>query len=1159
MTEPVIKLGTGQASSDEGTQNTLENNDRKIEQAVTAAAENKSRNEASGAMSDLNKQIADQVKEKRATRSSGVSGKHAENGKPGLASADSLLPKEDKSNGGEKPVGEPPKAAEKTTASPAGSTSEQNMQAPGVKNQSENNEQNENNKRPYMQDRGSQNEKKEENEKANQVDYPQNSKPAEEKPESNADQNSLKQNQSSNSETLKRGSLPQNPEGVRSLADKAEAVKPELGQNKSVNTNPEPEKLDAGNGKSTPINSSMTESQGRDNLARNANANSEKAASGPTDTNSAFKSNSQSNSTINNVPRSAETLGKETDKGGFNQQNSTSKRNIDGGHSFGTECNPGSEHPHSHGSGPRHNQSLRSDTIDQNSPGKPSTSGAKGPEVIAPAPAGRGPGGGGGGSGSPEARGPGADTKGGSNSPSGKGGDGVGGGSSQGGRGPAEGRGGSAEGKGGGADGRGNSGRPGADGRGPGPNPGAGAGGSGEGGVLSPGDKRGGSRRGDGQGPQHGDGVGGGRGDRAENRPGKINDIFPNQIEGMLHAQIQQLAHNLQGKQLIADAITKFQEGKLQDTKPQGQGGKQGDKIQDGKAQVQDGKLQSNLSGKQGDKVQDGKPQVQDSKPQSNLGGKLIGKEAELANLLKGLRPEHLTGLKNWLTDNTKHPFDFKTLDANTQKNISKIFDLLGIKTDRGEAAGSGLKAGKILLDQMKESRSNDKVLQDKSASDTRTVLSRNQGERRIEGDSTVSGKALSQLIQTIDTKLVARDLRDPRVSAGSEASALQKQDLNTKTASLGKDAVNRQDQSLDKQTVILTDSVKTFVNRNTDVLRRLEPANQANLNSQDRTNPLNPINSLNPLNSLNPNASSVKVGFAGKDVEQSKTKALDSKEPSDLEQAQTVHNTFDKKQVETFSNDFLKQRRIRRSVDEALKKEAAEFGEETDSTNNNEENKQNQDEEFPYKIEEGDTLLSIADKFASRSAEAIYARNEDGPGIVILEYDGSKYARLIVGIKLIIPNQQFVDELNKSARSFSDINFDSPKFASVVDELKARFGVSWTMTDPNLDLDSWLCPEPVKLVWQLSNMELYVVEHEIATGDEPGLSISLQKFANNNWEPICEYKIFASRSVISELRSDGRKPKIQNSSLPPEKLVDMARNSFYQRWQQIYDNYERI
>ncbi len=62
---------------------------------IEKKAEIKGRAESSEGMEDHSKKVAVETKEKRVTRKSGVTGKFAENGKPGLASADSLLPLED--------------------------------------------------------------------------------------------------------------------------------------------------------------------------------------------------------------------------------------------------------------------------------------------------------------------------------------------------------------------------------------------------------------------------------------------------------------------------------------------------------------------------------------------------------------------------------------------------------------------------------------------------------------------------------------------------------------------------------------------------------------------------------------------------------------------------------------------------------------------------------------------------------------------------------------------------------------------------------------------------------------------------------------------------------------------------------------------------------
>ncbi|MBX9721064.1 MAG: hypothetical protein K2X81_06705 [Candidatus Obscuribacterales bacterium] len=65
-------------------------------------------------------------------------------------------------------------------------------------------------------------------------------------------------------------------------------------------------------------------------------------------------------------------------------------------------------------------------------------------------------------------------------------------------------------------------------------------------------------------------------------------------------------------------------------------------------------------------------------------------KEATLGKLFESMKPEHLTGLKNWLSGDMRNPLDFKMLDLKTQQTISKIFDLLG--ATKGEIRPQGSK-----------------------------------------------------------------------------------------------------------------------------------------------------------------------------------------------------------------------------------------------------------------------------------------------------------------------------------------------------------------------------------------------------------------------------------------------------------------------------------
>ncbi len=224
---------------------------------------------------------------------------------------------------------------------------------------------------------------------------------------------------------------------------------------------------------------------------------------------------------------------------------------------------------------------------------------------------------------------------------------------------------------------------------------GGGAGGNAESGIgKTPGSKAGDSGKNGGNG-----GVGGGgsrgdrgaadehftgkqKGDKGDKGEGKSGDFLPpNKIEGKLLAQIQNLSQNPERKEQFAEMIQK----------------------------------------------------IQDSKP--HLGEPHLGaKDAAVADVLKGIKPEPLTGLKNWLTDGKSNPFDFKLLDSKTQRSISTLFDLLVGRLKDGEQT-----AARILTLLTDRNRKIDKV---PSAEQTRTLLQDLHKAPKERGEKAVNSPA---------------------------------------------------------------------------------------------------------------------------------------------------------------------------------------------------------------------------------------------------------------------------------------------------------------------------------------------------------------------------------------------------------------------------------
>ncbi len=112
---------------------------------------------------------------------------------------------------------------------------------------------------------------------------------------------------------------------------------------------------------------------------------------------------------------------------------------------------------------------------------------------------------------------------------------------------------------------------------------------------------------------------------------------------------------------------------------------KPGDKSPDAPHGKIDSKLLAQLQEFKQERFQDVKTLgvVLISKFQENKLQPSGAKEDALGKLFESMKPEHLVGLKNWLSSDMKNPIDFKMLDLKTQQTISKIFDLL--ETMKGE------------------------------------------------------------------------------------------------------------------------------------------------------------------------------------------------------------------------------------------------------------------------------------------------------------------------------------------------------------------------------------------------------------------------------------------------------------------------------------------
>ncbi len=593
-------------------------------------------------------------------------------------------------------------------------------------------------------------------------------------------------------------------------------------------------------------------------------------------------------------------------------------------------------------------------------------------------------------------------------------------------------------------------GRPG-DGR-PGNRPGDGRPGDGRPGDGRPGDGRpGDGRPGDGR---PGDGrpgpgqKGEGRPDLAEKAPGKadagkhaeaaqlkdalaahekgaVGKAGEGQIDAKLLAQLQGLGRNAEGRQQLADLIAKFQDGKL-------------------------------IAG---------------------------GKEAALADIFKGMKPDQLSSLQSFLRDGGKHPLDFKSLDPAGQRDISRILDIMNFKGDRGSGRlvdmlsdrsfrfdkVPGSEQSRMMMAELFKGMSSLdgrglRGLNDPGA--MKEILGRSLGERGGT-ELRLSARDMGPVMQAILAKLQSRDMLTimntgdrasnltnagfSRMDAGNLARTLgQAKDLGTQNLDQSSKAMQARDAALSGKESLaqikdsgntsgrLPESVKDAISRG-DVGRALGQRDLAQQNTDGRS--LNQPRSSESATDLT-GAKNQKSDAATDTTSDSKVKAV-----KELEEAQSKRKKDQEdedlrlrnlKQKELDDKDEEKRKKFEEEEKERLKKleEEKRKLEEEEKKRKEEEAKKYQDQEFSYTVEENETLISIAGKFSGRTPQVIYARNEGQ--IALHDYKGRKYAKLFKGQKIIIPNRKYIDDFKKSMRSFGHIDFNKIPFVSAEEELAA-------------------------------------------------------------------------------------------------------------------------
>lgn len=419
------------------------------------------------------------------------------------------------------------------------------------------------------------------------------------------------------------------------------------------------------------------------------------------------------------------------------------------------------------------------------------------------------------------------------------------------------------------------------------------------------------------------------------------------------------------------------------------------------------------------------------------------GRDAELFQMFKGMKPEQLNGLHNWLKDGTK--FDFRSLDMKTQQGISHIFDHM---LDRGEGKVAGRMVD-LLGDRF---RGFEKV---PTADQSRAMMMEFfKGARDAQ---TMSARDAGATIANLISRTMLADRGDFKTSALDSSvqsilnSRLQSRELLASNISgdrIANNAVSRPDsvtqlvgQIRDDNRISgmnLSDGARAMLlgQDGTPITRGLTPADQQLVRTGDQTSgpragtdqnemPLEAKPTGMPSDKSNPLDSS-ESKKKKEDEENAAISAMSQKDRFDKEdQQRKLEDEKEKLEKEE------KEERLRKLEEEKQKEEE-------------ERRKQQEDPEFTYTVSgEQETLVKIAAKYSGRTAEHIYARNIND--IMLKEHKGKKYAVLYVGQKLIIPNNQWIDNYRTSMQSYGHIGFDGIPYESAEEELISRFGEKWS------------------------------------------------------------------------------------------------------------------
>lgn len=439
---------------------------------------------------------------------------------------------------------------------------------------------------------------------------------------------------------------------------------------------------------------------------------------------------------------------------------------------------------------------------------------------------------------------------------------------------------------------------------------------------------------------------------------------------------------------------------------------------------------------------------------EGKLGGQ--GREAAMNSFLKGLRPNELSGLKDFLAaDGKQAGVNFLKLDGRTQVNLQEMLTL-SAKTSMLE----GRVASGRMLDVLGTREGLDRV---PSAEQSRLFLK----ELMVGKDGLSQKGTMTGLPEQLNlTRTLGQ--RESEVSAQKAISSLVLKGEQSVVVKELIDKVASRD-LISKDTVVAAriepvrametsgraiETASANLELNARVIDRSHAASSADIAAQKVVAETTRQEAAKLTDVARPAERAVDAAIAqAAAARQSETLADNSSKYGMPAEDKTL-NTKTEKEKETEKLEPTKRELTPEEMSvllaRKLKEQADKKGKEKDQAQETAKKDPNKKSRTRYRVRQNDTLHAIAAKFLhdEKLAAAIYHLNRNV--IPLTNHAGKHFANPQVNSMIWLPGDDDIESFKSQgiAKKYIHIGFKGVKYGSVEEELSSRFGDKWTAAE---------------------------------------------------------------------------------------------------------------